>query len=284
MSTRAVALVLISALLHALWNALIKREQEPRSAGAAVLSVAAATAGGLAAWAQLAPAPAASFPTRAALGWAVGAGLFEGAYFAALGIALARGPLGPVYTVARGGSMLVAWPASVAWLGEPFGWGSGAGAALVAAGLALTARRPREHTTAAALGWASACAVCIGGYHLCYKLALIANVEPRALFALALGLALPINLAAIGRGGAARMVAAIRRSPWRIAVGGSACTTSFLVLLEALRTSGAASVLTLRNTAVVFAQAFALWSGERPGGRALVGAALVVGGAFLLTQ
>ena len=46
--------------------------------------------------------------------------------------------------------------------------------------------RSHEHTTWTSLIWAAVCAVCIGGYHLSYKLALASSAEPRALFAVAL--------------------------------------------------------------------------------------------------
>jgi drug/metabolite transporter (DMT)-like permease len=276
---KAAALVLVSALLHATWNALIKRERDPRAAGLAVLAVALVVA------ALLVPfSGQAAFPNAHALAWALGAGAFEGGYFAALGLALARGPLGPAYTVARGGAMLVTWPVSIVFLGEAFPWQARAGALLIAGGLALTAVRPRETATAASLGWAALCAVCIAGYHLSYKLALDSHAEPRALFAVALACALPINAGSLGAAAWRESVAALRRSPVALCLGGAACTASFLVFLDALSMAGAGAVLTLRNTSVLFAQALALWGGERADRRVLGGAALVVGGAVLLAR
>jgi drug/metabolite transporter (DMT)-like permease len=279
MTLRATVLVLLSALFHAAWNALIKRERSPRAAGLAVLAVAAAVAAALAPFAGQT-----AFPNPRALAWALGAGAFEGAYFAALGMALARGPLGPAYTVARGGAMLVIWPISIVFLGEAFAWPARIGALLIAVGLAVTTLRPREEANASSLAGASLCAFGIAGYHICYKLALEARAEPRALFAVALACALPINAASLGRTGWRESLEALRTSPWLLCAGGALCTASFLVLLDALSTSGAGAVLTLRNTSVLFAQALALWSGERADRRVLGGAALVVGGAVLLAR
>src|SRR5512142_981419 len=97
--------LIASAFLHALWNALLKREPSPQVAVAGVLSWATAIAlavalmsGGL------------TFATHAAFAWGVGAGAFEGAYFVTLAAALARADYGVVYTVARGGAMLFVWP------------------------------------------------------------------------------------------------------------------------------------------------------------------------------
>ena len=44
MSLRAALLVVLSAFLHALWNALLKRERDTEGATVAVLAVAAAVA------------------------------------------------------------------------------------------------------------------------------------------------------------------------------------------------------------------------------------------------
>ncbi len=279
MPARAAVLVLLSALLHAIWNALIKREEHPRSAGVAVLAVATAVAAVSAAFAGRT-----AFPTPESLRWALVAGLLEGTYFTALGVALSRGPLGPAYTVARGGAMLVAWPVSILFLGESFPWPARVGVLFIALGLGMTAVRPREHATVASLLWAGGCAVSIGGYHICYKLALGAGAEPRALFAVALGCALPMNAATLGPRVWADVRKVLRRSPFRIALGGVTCTASFLFFLDALSTTGAGAVLTLRNTSVLFAQLLALAGGEPPSGRVLGGAALVAGGALLLAS
>jgi uncharacterized membrane protein len=279
MTERSVLLVLLSALLHAVWNAIVKHEKDARSAGLAVLAVATVTAAALTPWTR-----SMAFPSAASLLWTLGAGLFEGAYFAALGTALARGPLGPVYTVSRGGAMLVTWPLSIFFLGEPLTWAAGIGVLLVGCGLALTALRPRDHATPAALRWAVVCAVSIAGYHLCYKLALSAHAEPYALFAVAIACALSINMVSMGRAAARAAWLAARRSPLRIGIGGVTCTASFVIFLQALAVAGAGAVLTLRNTSVLFAQLLALWGGEKPSKRVIGGALLVVGGALLLAR
>jgi len=279
MSQSAALLVLVSAFLHAAWNGVIKRDEDSRSAGVAVLCVAV-----LLAVAVVPFANRTAFPTPFGLRWAIGAGLLEGAYFVALGLALAGGPLGPVYTVARGGAMLVTWPVTILLLRESFALSAKIGAIFIGLGLALTAWRPKERASSASLFWAAACAVCIGGYHLCYKLALEARAEPCALFAVALACALPINLACVGRGGWVRGLRALRRSPIWIVFGGVACTSSFLALLGALESAGVGIVLTLRNTSVIFAQGIAILSGERPTTRSMCGAILVTGGAILLSR
>jgi drug/metabolite transporter (DMT)-like permease len=277
-TARAVLLVLLSAFLHALWNAVVKSDANPRSAGLAVLAVATAVAGVLAPF-----SPRVGFPTCASLQWGLAAGFFEGTYFTALGLALARGSLGPVYTVARGGAMLVTWPLSVVLLGEPFSCSAWVGAITIAVGLGLTTVQPRQRSPAG-MGWAAVSAVSIGGYHLCYKVALTTGAEPRALFAVALACALPVSLASMGRRTWRGAVLALQSHPLRIVAGGATCTASFVLLLQALAVTGAGAVLTLRNTSVLFAQLIAILVGERPSRRALGGALLVVVGAVLLVH
>jgi drug/metabolite transporter (DMT)-like permease len=265
-------------MLHAGWNALLKREPDKTAAAAVVLAVAAVVT---AAFVPFAAAPA--FATRAGWLWGLGAGAFEGAYMATLALALTRAPLGLAYTIARGGAMLLVWPLSVALLSERASWLSLLGALAVGAGLAATQRqRAPDPARPVGLGWAWACAACIAGYHLCYDRALHAGAGTVPLFALALAVALPIDLATLDRDQRREALAALRRRPGTLVLAGALTSASFLTFLAGLALSAPAAALTLRNTSVVFAQLFALLLGERVGRAQLLGAALVVAGAALV--
>jgi len=75
----------------------------------------------------------------------------------------------------------------------------------------------------------------------------------------------------------------MRRQRWpRLVTMGLVCGGSFLILMEALARGGAAYVLTLRNTSVLFAVAMAWRIGERPRRAEVAGAALVAVGATLI--
>jgi hypothetical protein len=148
-----VVLVLVSALLHAMWNAGLRLEADKDRGVVIAIAIATAVAAAVAGvmWVRGGP----PFPTGASLGWTVVAGLAEAVYFAGLARALELGPLGPVYTVSRGGAVLVVWPASIALWGEPLTGGAIAGSAILLAGLALAgggaarrARRSRGHRRA----------------------------------------------------------------------------------------------------------------------------------------
>lgn len=276
MSATAVLLVLASAFLHAVWNAMLKRERDIGVAAAAVLAVATVAAG-----LAVPLSPRAAFPTSEGLAWGFASGFFEAGYFVTLGRALKAAPMGLAYTVSRGGSILIVWPLSVLWMGEAVGPAGLAGAALLCAGLAVMGAESLRGGTAG-LGWAVLCAGCIAGYHLCYKRALGFQAEPTALFALSLAIALPPNLLQLGAD-ARRVPRRLRERPLTLCGAGLLCTTAFLVFLSALDRSGAGAVLTLRNTSVVFAQGMAWAIGERPSRRQLAGAALVTVGAVALS-
>ncbi len=271
--------LLVSAFLHASWNALLKREPHPEVAVAGVLGGALLVA----AAAALLPAPPA-FARPEALGWALGAGVLEGVYFVTLAAALARAGYAVVYTIARGGAMIIVWPAGAFLLGEPATARGAAGAGLLAAGLVLVAGPSRGRGARAGLLFAVACAASIAGYHLCYDRALEAGARPVPLCAVSLGVALPLVLASLrARGLLAASPRPDARTALRWAGAGALCTGSFLLFLAGLAASGAAVALTLRNTSVVFAHLLALAIGERPGRWQVAGAALVMLGAALVS-
>ena len=279
-----IALVLLSALLHAAWNALLRLETDKdRSLVAATVFATGFAAIVTATRWGLGEAPFASLD---GLGFTVMAGAFEGCYFATLAAAMTRGSLGTVYTISRGGAVLVVWPLSVVVFSEVATVGSTVGSVIVVVGLARSGLgagggsggRDRR----GAIGWAVLCAASIAGYHLGYKAALRDGVNPSACFAVALGVAAAFNTVRLGATGRREMVARLRLRWLRLAVMGLILAGSFILLMEALARSGSGFVLTLRNTSVLFAAALAWWIGERPTWRTLAGAGLVAAGAAVM--
>ena len=271
-------LVLSSAFFHASWNALLKRHPNPEVGVVSVISVSV-VGGGL--WALGMQGQA--FPTTSGLAWALGAGVCESIYLAALSRALKQAPLGLAYTVSRGGAMLLVWPVSVLWLGEAVSMWMVLGAVLLGVGLVVMNLTRPSGPAATGVAWAALAAVCIAGYHLAYKLALGEGAQPPALFATGLLVALPVLILERSRklGWATLRREALVR-PGLVVVTGIICTLSFALLLSALGSSGAGVVLTLRNTSIAFALGLAALQGERLERRQLTGAALVAVGAVLL--
>lgn len=287
-----VALVVVSAFLHALWNALLRLEQRKDQALVVATLVATAVAAAIAAvrWAL----GEALFATPASLGYAAAAGVMEALYFATLAKAMELGRLGLVYTISRGGAVLVVWPLSIAWFGEVATVTSIGGSAVVLTGLALSglgsrkidptamaATSARSGARRAAIGWAVVCATAIAGYHLAYTAALESGANPSACFAVAMGMATAINAGRLGSAARAGLVP-LARTRGRLAVMGLVCAGSFLILLEALTRGGPGYVLTLRNTSVLFAVAMGWRIGEPPGRAEVSGAILVAVGAALM--
>jgi len=271
------ALVLASAFLHALWNAAVKNDADPRAAAVAILAVAAL--------ASVVAVP--FFPGRAFVGgegiaWSIAAGLFEAAYFWTLALALVHAPLGVAYVAARGGALVALWPVSVLWLGERLTAAGAAGVALVCAGLAAAAVQGGRQAALRGVGWAAACALAIAGNQVCYKRAILAAALPPAASAVSLAVALPPSLALLGARGARSVATRLRARPGALGAAGAVCAASFLLYLVALGGAGAGAVATLRNTSVLFSQALARAIGERPTRLQLWGAALIVIGAVLL--
>lgn len=274
------ALIVLSAVLHAGWNAMLRREGDKDRAVVVAVAIGAAIAVVAAGVRWL--AGTAPFASAAALGWTVVAGLVEAAYFAALGRALTLGALGTVYTISRGGTVPLVWLASVLIWGEAITPGALIGSAVVMLGLVLAGAD--RGASRAAVAWATACALLISGYHLAYKAALATGGSPSAVFAVSLSLASVLGAVRLGRAGrgAARALL-VARWPWLV-VTGALCSVAFLVFLEGLAQGGAGFALTLRNTSVLFAVVMAWAIGDRPNRRQVVGATLVALGAIALVM
>ena len=275
-----VALVLVSAFLHAAWNALLRVEPDKDRGLVAAVTVATlfATAVAGVRWLVTGTAP---FAGAEALAWSLLAGVLEWLYFWSLAKALDRGQLGPIYTISRGGAILVVYPLSIVLYHEVVAVAAAIGSAVVFAGIALSSARTGDNRTThrSALAWAIACAVSIAGYHLSYKAALHSGASPSASFAISLALASAMNFV---RTRGVWVYARDRLA--RVALMGLVCGGSFLILMEALSGGGAGFVLTLRNTSVLFATALAFAIGERPQRPQIIGAALVAAGAALMAS
>jgi len=297
MGVATALLVLASALVHAAWNAILKRTHAPEDAVAGVVVASGITA------LVLALALGAPMPPAKSVGWCVASGVLEAFYFVTLARALARAPLGAVYTVVRGGALVVVWPTAIAFLAETFSLMTAAGTLLVVVGLCSTgaaesARTPGKEAAAARgatemtdttplakrLGWAAVCAVFVGGYQIAYKVALATGGRPEAVVAISLGTASVASLVTLGRPRALRAMAAIRDEPIRIFAAGTLATLGFAIFLVAMTRAGAGAVVTLRNTSILFAQIIAVAMGERPKRLGVLGALLVTGGAALVAR
>ena len=266
----AMILVLASACLHALWNAMLKRARNIQTASVGILAVSVLITAGMVPWIR---GPV--FPGLRPLLWAVAAGLGEGCYFVALSRALRAAPLGWSYAWMRGLGMLLVWPVSLLCLGETLRPLSAVSVAVVCLGLAVMGLVSARGQGSRAFRWAAATGVCIAGYTLCYKAALAGGAHPMGLYGLAMLVALPIQAGITYR----RQRFALPGQWLLVATAGILCAASFLLYLQAMALEGAGVMATLRNTSIVFAVLFSRAIGERPTARQWAGAALLTAGA-----
>jgi drug/metabolite transporter (DMT)-like permease len=270
----ALCLAFASAIVHALWNVMLKRTKDLDASSAGVFTVSMA----LSAVASVF-VPGQAFPAAPAFLWGVAAGLCEGGYFVGLVRSLEEAPLGWSYGWMRGSSIILVWPVSVLCLGEPFRGVSLVSIALVCLGLGLLGAASGRGGSSRALGWALLAGVCIAAFNVFYKLSLSAGAQPLALFSLSMAVGLPIQASVRILRSGWKQFRWRPESPGLVVLAGVLCAVGFMMFLLALAKAGTGAVTTIRNTSVVFAMLFSLALGERPRPRQWLGAALVTLGA-----
>jgi drug/metabolite transporter (DMT)-like permease len=269
--------VLASALLHAVWNALIRGGRD-RSRDI-VLVVAAAALLALPPLALLPPPAPASWP------WLAASGAIHVVYFRLVAHAYRHAELSFAYPIMRGlapaGTALLA-ALLLAESPPPAGW---LGVALICGGVLLMAgdswrsglHRGRALLFPLAIAAAIMLYTVIDGQGA--RLAGSAFAYNGWLFVLT---ALPLTLLFVAQDG--RATAAYLRWHWRRGLFGGFCTlASYGLALWAMTRAPIALVAALRETAVVFgALIAALWLGERITGPRWLAIGLVCAGAMAI--
>ena len=304
MSTLAIALVLVAAVLHAGWNVLLKTSSDTlwtavrlQAIGTVILLPI-----GIVAWlANDRPAV-----PEEAIGLALVSGVLETIYFICLSAAYRRGALSLVYPLARGSAPVLAVAIGILLLGEELLPLALAGVGCLLVGILLVAQpwralqaAGREHR--GAIGFALATGASIAAYSAVDRLG-VRVTEPwiygsiLAVFAtvfLALtvvigrrvGFLAPAPTPPEKTGGSRAWGPGARFT--RDAVAGVLALMAYLLVLAAYSIAPLAAVAPLRESGIVLAAAWgALRLGETVGGRQaatrIAAAGLVVVGAVLL--
>lgn len=267
----ALALALAAALIHASWNLLVARSEDPQSATAlaAVASVVLPLPLVLATWDA----------TPAVLWFAVASGALELAYLVLLAAAYRRSELSLVYPLARGLAPVLVLAAGVLVLGVAHSAAQIAGVGLVAVGVVLV-RGFRGGAPLSHVVLALAIACCIAGYTTLDKTG-VTHAGPVTYYELVMGWPAVLYLGGLT---AARGVSRVRRElrPATL-VAGVGMFGAYAMALAALQLAPAASVAAVRETSVVMATAMsAVLLREAVGPRRLAGAALVAVGVAAL--
>lgn len=260
--------MLVSAFIHAGWNALVAGARDTHATAAVAL---------LAGTVAFAPVAALTWDVHAAAApYIAASAVFELAYFALLATAYARADYVFVYPVARGTAPVLVLVVSVVALGAPVGAAAAVGVVAVAAGVLLVrgvgGAAPGRADVALAVGVGG----CIAGYTLVDDRGVTHAAAVPYFEAVLVLTALPYAAAvAAVRGRAALRAAADRRG----LAAGVGMVGAYVLALEALERAEAAPVAALRETSVVIAAAGTALAGrERVPPRRLAGAVLVVVG------
>ncbi|HUF88063.1 MAG TPA: EamA family transporter [Thermohalobaculum sp.] len=271
------AAVLVAALMHASWNAIVKTGLDRFSA---ILLMTLAQ-GGI----GLVLIPAFPLPAAQAWPWVVASALLHMGYKLFLIRAYEHGELSQVYPVARGTAPLIVLLVGAAFLGEALGAAQTLAVLAIALGIMLMAlRRQRiDRMPAKALGFALGTACFTAAYTLVdgigARLAGTASGYTMWLFA---GDAIGITawaLATRGRGAFGRLAPA-----WRSGVtAGALSLGAYWIVIWAFTLAPLALVAALRETSVLFAMLIGVFVlGERAGPIRWVSGALILAGVVLM--
>jgi drug/metabolite transporter (DMT)-like permease len=270
MPATALALALIAAFVHALWNVLLARARDIESATAVALITA-----------ELVFAPVAVFTWdahRAVWPFLLVTGLLQLAYFALLANAYRLVPLSVVYPVARGGAPVLVLIVGALVLGRASSWSQVAAVVLVVSGILLV--RGLREADPRGIAFGLAIASCIAAYTLVDKSG-VRHAEPVTY--LELSMILP-TVAYVGAVVRVKGAGAVRSAAGPASILAGICTfAAYALVLAALQRASAASVAAVRETSVVIAAllAAAVLKEELSLAR-LAGAVLVASGVALL--
>jgi drug/metabolite transporter (DMT)-like permease len=262
MSTLALALTLSAAVVHAVWNLLLARSTDVRSATAVALVTA-----------EVVFAPVAVLVWRVdARVWPflVASSLLQLVYFALLSTAYARAPLSVVYPIARGGAPVLVLLAT---------WAVGArqvlGVLAVAVGVMLVRGLRQPDRTGLGFGVAIACV--IAAYTVVDKHG-VRHAGPIPYLELTM-----IAPALFYAAGVTRASRALPRLSVEGVAAGLGTFGAYALVLAALQRAPAAPVAAVRETSVVIGAALAaLVLKERVTRWRFLGACVVAAGIALL--
>ena len=270
MPATALALALIAAFVHALWNILLARARDIESSTAVALITA-----------ELVFAPVVVFTWdahRAVWPFLIASGLLQLTYFALLTTAYRLVPLSVVYPIARGGAPVLVLVIGAVVLGRTTSWTQVVAVVLVVAGILLV--RGLRDADPRGVAFGLAIASCIAVYTLVDKNG-VQHAEPITYLELSM-----LGPAVIYTGAVLRVkgVGAVRGAIGPASILAGICTFgAYALVLAALQRASAASVAAVRETSVVIAALLAAAVlKEQVTVPRLGGAVLVAGGIALL--
>ncbi|WP_421362248.1 EamA family transporter [Agrobacterium rosae] len=245
MPIEVLLLVLLGAVLHASWNALVKSGTDKALDATLVAAGAAACC--------IPFLPFLPLPGTVALPFLIVSAILQFAYFRLVAAAYTVGDIGLVYPIMRGVAPLIVAASSNLFLGEALSPAAIGGIAVISAGiltLAFEARHGGRHAILLAL----ANAVVIAGYTFVDGVG--ARLSTSAIsYTLWMSLLPPLLLFswALYQRGWAPVSTHVRRHWWRGLAGGAGSILSYGLALWAMTKAPVAVVAALRETSILFA-------------------------------
>jgi drug/metabolite transporter (DMT)-like permease len=277
MTPAIILAVLLSALLHAVWNSLAHAVDD-RLVGFALIGLVDAVGGG-------ALALVAGLPPQGSWPFIVASAALHVVYNALLLASYELGEFSQMYPLARGTSPWLVALISVVVLGHELPLGQAVGILAVSGGLialVLVGGRPHRSDVPALVA-----AVLTGVTIAAYTVVDGTGVMQTPLLAYIGWLFLlqgpPLAIyAAIRRRG--RLSSAVRASAMTGIVGGTVSLVAYAIVLWAQTSGALAPIAALRETSIVFGALIgAVFLGERLGARRAAAAAVVLAGVLLIS-
>ncbi|WP_275790412.1 DMT family transporter [Pararhizobium gei] len=239
------ALVLLGALLHAVWNALVKAGSD-KSLDAAMIALGAAIV-------AVPVLPFMPLPDPDAWLFILASALFQFVYFQLVAASYRAGDIGLVYPLMRGVAPLLVAASSGVILGERLSAGALAGVATISAGV-LTLAFEARNGGARAILLALANAFVIAGYTYIDGIGARLSLNPVS-YTLWMALLPPVLLFAwaFSQRGVAPVLFHVRQQWWRGLVGGAGSIGAYGLALWAMTKAPVATVAALRETSILFA-------------------------------
>lgn len=272
MSLPVFAILLVAAVLHAGWNALVRRDPD-RDAAAIAMAVGTGVVG-------IVLVPFLPRLSLAAVPYVVASGFTHLAYFALMARAYRHGELSVAYPIMRGLAPLIVTLAAIVFV-EPAAARVVFGVAVVAAGIVALGADGLRHQHA--IGSALANAFVIAGYTLIDGLGARISGAPETYVAWVVIAGGIITLAGrMLRQGRAVLSGLKERIPLALA-GGAMSYAAYGIALWAMTVAPIGAVAAVRESSVLFATAIgAAVLGERFGPLRWLAAVLVVAGLVLV--
>jgi drug/metabolite transporter (DMT)-like permease len=286
-----IALVLLSALLHAGWSVSIKSSPDPLAFNLVQAWFAPVVGLALLPWIDFGALP------RSLLAWSAASGIAHAVYFYWLTRAFEQGDMSLVYPISRSAPAFVPLVA-VPLLGESLSLGGAAGIAVVVLGMwAVYGSGQLDRTAVLAPGTRFALLTLAASvaYSLLDKRGMSQLAElpwtspvPRAVvfyLLLHFTLVLVFTPMVLRKRSLPALLSAVRQELVR---GTAASVVSFVgygLILAALATAPVSYVVAVRQTSVLFAVALSVvWLRERPGPLRVLGAVATVVGVALIAR